>query len=73
VTGTAALRPPGARPTLFRDAFVGGMWHANYAVMPDGEHSVMFGSGTDAGPEAVVVVNWRAELRATAERGASAR
>ena len=53
------------RDSLFRDTFVGGMPHANYAVLPDSRHFVMFGTGSDAGPEAIVVVNWLREFRAT--------
>jgi serine/threonine-protein kinase len=54
-----------ARDSLFRDTFVGGMPHANYAVLPDARHFVMFGTGSEAGPEAIVVVNWLREFRAT--------
>ena len=54
-----------ARVPLFRDVFDGNMPHANYAVMPDGQHFAMFGGGAGQASEAVVVVNWLPELRAT--------
>ena len=51
------------RDTLFADTYVyASNPHANYDVMPDGEHFVFLAS--DNAAELMVVSNWTAELRA---------
>jgi serine/threonine-protein kinase len=63
----ARLRPGegfgvAARDTVLRDTYVfAGNPHANYDVMPDGEHFVML-QGTGTG-EMVVVSNWESVVR----------
>lgn len=60
-----------ARATLFTDAFDGDMPmpHRNYDVTRDGRHVVAIAAAGDAAPETVVVIGWRAELRARLARG----
>ena len=58
-----------ARDSLFRDTFAGGMPHADYAVMPDGQHLLMLGTGEGMGAAEIVVVNWLPEFRAAVATG----
>ena len=58
-----------SRDSLFRDVFTGGMPHANYAVMPDGQHFVVLETGEGPGAAAVVVVNWLPAFRAALAAG----
>jgi serine/threonine-protein kinase len=50
-----------SRAVLFQGAFDGGMPHADYAVMRDGQHFVMVSAGRVA-TDAVVVRNWGEEM-----------
>jgi len=59
-----------ARDTVFRDSYVfAGNPHANYDVMPDGEHFV-FLQGNDDG-EMIVVSNWESVMRARMGAGSA--
>ncbi|MEP7001171.1 MAG: hypothetical protein ABI969_11875, partial [bacterium] len=53
-----------AREPMFADGFDGDMPHANYDVFPGGRRLVTIAQGDAAMPEAVVILNWRSELRA---------
>ncbi|GJG89175.1 hypothetical protein tb265_43560 [Gemmatimonadetes bacterium T265] len=70
--GAAPVFAVTARTPLFHDGFDGNMPHANYAVMPDGQHFVLLGGSGDR-RGAVVVVNWLPELRAALAGGGAAR
>ena len=50
------------RRTLFDGNFLGGPFHANYDVMPDGKSFVMV-KPADEDRQLVIALNWRAELR----------
>ena len=70
--GTGARFVVARRTPLFPDTFDGNMPHANYAVMPDGQHFAMFGGSGGGASESVVVVNWLPQLRAALAAGAGA-
>jgi serine/threonine-protein kinase len=54
-----------SRTPLFKDAFDGAMPHRNYDVAPDSTGFLMI---TGGGSEAVVVLNWLADMRARLAR-----
>jgi serine/threonine-protein kinase len=52
-----------ARRTLFEGNYLGGPYHANYDVFPDGEHFVMVKPGTEE-RKLGVILGWSEELKA---------
>lgn len=62
----APSRAVTSRHMVFVDTFDGDMPmpHRNFDVTPDGRHFVMIAPMQDASPETIVVLNWKAELRA---------